>query len=310
VIQSRARPRNCRMVDGLKDASGRAGALNAGGAIAAPIFSNIGQAFRRGEFFAGLFILGFSNGIFERIMQAIAQGTIESAILDTYGISVLVWVACFIAVSLLLRQPPEPVTRNDLILGLAVIAAVLVPSAKVSWIALTGLGLYGLRCFEAGALARRAAFVILAVTVPMFWSRLVFAMLSDLILQADAILVTLIVRTERVGNTIGFADNSGYLYILPPCSSLANVSLAVLGWALFTQAFGRQPSLKDVWWCLAACSAVIVINVTRIALMGLHPEHFELFHGAIGAGVASFLDLAAIVGINLIRVRGDHFARS
>ena len=42
------------MVDGLKDASGCAGALNTGGAIAAPIFSNIGQAFRRGEFFAGL----------------------------------------------------------------------------------------------------------------------------------------------------------------------------------------------------------------------------------------------------------------
>ena len=96
------------MVDGLKDASGRAGALNAGGAIAAPIFSNIGQAFRRGEFFAGLFILGFSNGIFDRIMRAVAQGTIESAILDTYGISVLVWVACFIAVALRFCSPRSP----------------------------------------------------------------------------------------------------------------------------------------------------------------------------------------------------------
>jgi hypothetical protein len=298
------------MVDALKDASERVGALNAGGTIAAPFFSNITQAFRRGEFFAGLFLLGFSNGIFERIMQAIAQGTIASAILDTFGISILVWVACFIAVSLLLRQRPEPVTRNDLILGLGIIAAALAPSANVSWIALTGLGLYGLRCFEVGAPARRAAFVILAVTVPMFWSRLVFAMLSDLILQADAILVSLMVGTERVGNTIGFADNSGYLYILPPCSSLANVSLAVLGWALFTQALARRPSLKDVWWCLAACSAVILINVTRIALMGLHSEQFELLHGAVGASVASFLGLAAIVGINLIRVRGDLFARS
>jgi exosortase/archaeosortase family protein len=172
------------------------------------------------------------------------------------------------------------------------------------------LGIYGLRCFEAGAPARRAAFVILAVTVPMFWSRLVFAMLSDWILRADAILVSLIVGTERVGNTVGFADNSGFLFILPACSSLADVSLAVLGWALFTQALTRRPSLKDVWWCLAACSAVIVINVTRIALIGLHPEHFELIHGAVGAGVAGFLALVAIVGINLIRVRGDHFARS
>jgi len=298
------------LVDALKDASGRVDALNARGVIVAPYFSNIGQAVRRGEFFAGLFILGFSNGIFERIAWAIANVTIANAILVTFGISVLVWVACFIAVSLLLRQPPEPMTRNDLILGVAVFVAVLVPSARASWIALTGLGIYGLRCFEAGAPARRAAFVILAVTVPMFWSRLVFAMLSDWILRADAILVSLIVGTERVGNTVGFADNSGFLFILPACSSLADVSLAVLGWALFTQALTRRPTLKDVWWCLAACSAVIVINVTRIALIGLHPEHFELIHGAVGAGVAGFLALVAIVGINLIRVRGDHFARS
>ena len=137
-----------------------------------------------------------------------------------------------------------------------------------------------------------------------------FAMLSNLILQADAILVSLIVGTERVGNTIGFADSSGYLFILPACSSLANVSLAVLGCALFSQALARRPSLKDVSWYLAACSAVIVVNVTRIALMGLHPEHFEVLHGAVGASVASFLSLVAIVGINLIRVRGALFARS
>ncbi len=298
------------MADAPKNASERVGILNADGIIAAPLFSNSGQAFGRGEFFAGLFILGFSNGIFERITRAIAEGAIESEILDTFGISVLVWVACFIAVSLLLRQASEPATRKDLILGLAITAAALVPSSKASWIALTGLGLYGLRCFKSDSAAHRAAFVILAVTVPMFWSRLVFATLSELILQADAILVSLIVGTERVGNTIGFADNSGYLDILPGCSSLANVSLAVLGWALFTQALTRRPCLKDVWWCLAACAAVIAINVTRIALMGLHPEHFELFHGTVGASVASFLALAAIVGVNLIRVRGDHFARS
>ncbi len=282
------------MLDALKDARGRVDALNARGAIAARFFSNIGQALRRGEFFAGLFILGFSNGIFERITSTIEKDTFENAILGTFGISVLVWAAGVIAVSLLLRQPPEPVARNDLILGVVVIAAALIPSAKASWIALTLLGLYGLRFFEAGAPARRAAFVILAVTVPMFWSRLVFAMLSDWILQADAILVSLIVGTERVGNTVGFADNSGYVFILPSCSSLADVSLAVLGWALFTQALTRRPSLKDVGWCLATCSAVIVINVTRIALIGLHREHFELIHGTIGAGVRE-----------LCRPRGD-----
>lgn len=298
------------MVDAPKGRSQRVGVLGSDRASAAPIFSNFGQAFQRAEFFAGLFLLGFSNGIFERIMQAIALGTIGDAFLGTFGISVLIWAACFIAVSLLLRHPPEPVTRNDLFLALAIVAAAFLPSAKASWLALTWLGLYGLRCFEAGAPGRRAAVIILAITVPMFWSRLVFGMLSHLILQADAILVSLIVGTERVGNTVGFADNSGYLFILPPCSSLANVSLAVLGWALFIQAFALRPSLTDIWWCLAACSAVIVINVTRMALIGLHPESYELVHGAVGASVASFLGLAAIVGINILRVRRDLFVRA
>ena len=175
---------------------------------------------------------------------------------------------------------------------------------------LTGLGLYILRCFDPDSPGRRAAFVILAVTVPVFWSRLVFAMLSDLILQADAILVSWLTGTARTGNTIQFAGDQGYLYIGPPCSSLANVSLAILGWALFTQALARRPSLADLWWCLAACAAVIAINVTRIALIALHPEHFELLHTGIGATVANFLTLTAIVGINLIRVRGDSLVRS
>jgi exosortase/archaeosortase family protein len=293
----------------LKGAAGCSENLNPGGMVAAPAFSSAESAFYRGEFFAGLFILGFSNGIFTRIRQAIAESSVDSAILNTFGISVLIWAACFIAVSLLLRHPREPVTRNDLLLGLAVTAAALLPSPKASWLALTGLGVYGLLCFEAGTRMRRAAFVILAVTVPMFWSPMLFTMLSDLILRGDAILVSWIVGTERVGNTIGFADNSGYLYILPACSSLANISLAILGWALFTQTLALRPSVKDVWWCLAACSAVIVVNVTRMALIGLHPESFELLHGIVGANIASFLSLAAIVGINLIRVRGDLLAR-
>jgi len=290
----------------LKESLERAGVSNAG---AMAVSFNAGIALRRGEFFAGLFILAFANGIYERIASNIADEPVWSAISSTFGISILIWAACWIAVSLLIRLSVEPLTRNDLIIGLAVTVAVLVPSAKASWIALTGLGFYVLYCFKPGSLGHRAGLVILAVTVPVFWSRLVFAMLSDLILQADAILVSAIVGTDRVGNTVKFAGVDDYLYIAPGCSSLANVSLAMLGWVLFTQALDRRPTLKDVWWGLAACAAVVLINVTRIALIGLHRDQYELIHGAIGANVAGFLTLAAIVGINLIRVRGDTVTR-
>ena len=66
------------MIGALKDTSERVVALTAGGVTAVPFSSNIGQAFRRGEFFAGLFILGFSNGIFERITQAIARARLRA----------------------------------------------------------------------------------------------------------------------------------------------------------------------------------------------------------------------------------------
>ena len=46
------------------------------------------------------------------------------------------------------------------------------------------------------------------------------------------------------------------------------------------------------------------------AIFGNVTEPFEVLHGAVGASVASFLSLVAIVGINLIRVRGALFARS
>ncbi len=269
-----ARGGNCSNANMLKRTSTLAKALYTDAAATVPSFLKVGEGVGRGAFFAGLFILGFSNGIFERVTEAIAQDTVGSAILDTFGISVLIWSACFIAISLLLRHPPERVTRTDLILGMAIAAAALFPLAKASWLALTGLGLYGLRRFEAGVPARRAAFIILAVTVPMFWSRMVFSLLSEPILQGDAILVSWITGTGRFGNTVGFADNSGYLFIAPACSSLANVALAVLGWALFTQTFALRPSLNDIWLCLAACFAVIVNNVIPIPLIGPHPQFF------------------------------------
>jgi hypothetical protein len=105
----------CNHADGGGN-GGHGAAVNPGDAVAAA-FANVKPAFHRGAFFAGLFILGFANGICTQILQAIAEDTVGGAILDTFGISVLVWAACFVALSLLLRHPAEPVTRRDLIVG-------------------------------------------------------------------------------------------------------------------------------------------------------------------------------------------------
>ena len=137
--------------------------------------------------------------------------------------------------------------------------------------------------------------ILLAITFPMFWSKLIFSLFSDLLLQADALLVSLVLGLPRAGNVITLSDGISHLWIAAPCSSLANVSLAVLGWTLFLHTHhGRgAPGLR---WGLLCCGLIVVLNVGRISLIGLYPGHYDLIHGAVGASLASWLMVAAVFG--------------
>jgi hypothetical protein len=259
----------------------------------------------RNELFAGLALVGFANGISERASSAVADTGIAAALVSTFDISAIVWVAWGLSLVFLLRSPLQPVSRSDWLVASGALLAFLGPVAPLSWLALTALAIHLLRTSPHASLLHRGAWILLALTVPMFWSRLLFAILSDSILQGDAILVGWLVGTPRTGNAIQLADGSGYLWIAPACSSLANVSLAILCWVAVSKAVGRSGSLWDVGWVALACAAVVAINVTRISLIGFYPAYFDLLHGPVGATVASWLTLGVTVAICLFAVRRD-----
>jgi hypothetical protein len=264
----------------------------------------------RNELFAGLAVVGFANGISERVSNAVANTGIAAALVSTFEISAIVWVAWVLSLVFLLRSPMQPVNRSDWLVASGALLAFLVPVVPLSWLALAALAIHLLRTSSRSSLLHRSAWILLALTVPMFWARLLFAILSDTILQGDAMLVGWLVGTPRTGNAIQLADGSGYLWIAPACSSLANVSLAILCWVTVSKSVGRSGSLRDVGWVVLACAAVIAINVTRISLIGLYPAYFDLLHGPVGATVASWLTLGITVAICLLAVRGDVPARA
>jgi len=72
------------------------------------------------------------------------------------------------------------------------------------------------------------ATILLATTVPMLWSRLFFDLFANFALDVDASLAGWMLGTHRTANMVEFADHSGTLVIFPSCSSLANVSPALL----------------------------------------------------------------------------------
>ncbi|MDB5540030.1 MAG: hypothetical protein JWQ89_1757 [Devosia sp.] len=249
----------------------------------------------RGQLFAALAVIGFANGSFEKVALEVGNFGWPTAILNTFGISVIVWGALLAALVLLVRAAPDPARRTDLAVALAAAGAFLIPIPALSWLAISGLAAYLM--LSSHRPVRRAAVILQALTIPLLWARILMAALGNAILEVDATLVGWVVGTQRSGNLVPFADGSGSLWIAPGCSSFDNVSLAVLCTATLVQLLDRRWSLSVVLWGLAACFAVIAVNTLRIGLIGLYPSGFELLHGPVGATAAAWTTTVAVLGL-------------
>jgi hypothetical protein len=266
--------------------------------------SKIAGDLNRGEYFAGLFVVGFVSGFTYRIVHSIGEIGWADALFRTFGISVIVLVACVAGISLMLRDRTSGIHPFEIALGGGFIFLVILPIGPLSWVAVTVLSLYIISSTNI-ATSRRGALILLATTVPLLWSHMLFQFFANYILAADAFLVSWLLGTHQAGNLVEFGDKSGQLVILPPCSSFANVSLAFLCWVTLSQIVSHRKSGSDVFWCLFACAAVVAANVTRMTILGLSNWHYTTFHNQWGDAVANAIILALILGICALGVRRE-----
>lgn len=262
----------------------------------------------RNEFFAGLYILGCANGLLGRFIQSISfEGWTGAALgLD---INVIVLFACFAGLLALLGEEAKDELRPaDFTVAAIFLGFIILPIFALSWVAVTGLSLYIFLFANKGSSRRRGAVILLALTVPMLWSRLIFQFFAKPILDIDATLVAWLLGTDRFGNMVHFADGSGYMVVLAPCSSLANMSLAFLCWVSVTQWAKHRWSPMDIFWSLLACVSVIAVNVTRISLMGLSRDHYEAIHNQWGDLVTNTIMLIFMVGFSVLGARRELFS--
>ena len=281
--------------------------MSANQLIARGFLRRIATELPRGEFFAGLFTLGCISGLTSRIIQSVNRLGWADALLNTFEISAIVWISCAAGIYLVHRDRTIGVRSPELAIGLGFVFLVVLPIGPLSWVAVTALSFYLI--FSANpASSRRGAIVLLATTVPMLWSRLLFQFFANMILQIDASLVGWILGTHRTGNIVGFADGSGVLVILPRCSSLANMSLAFLCWVTVSQLVYHKKSAYDLLWCLMACVSVIAVNVARMGVEGLSQWHYMTFHSNWGDAVCNIAILVLIVGFSVLGVRRELFS--
>jgi exosortase/archaeosortase family protein len=260
----------------------------------------------RAELFAGLVLVGFANGITGQAVTVIRDNGVISAVLTTFDVSVIVWCAAALALSSLWRASAQPLKHADLAVATAAAACFLAPQTILSWIGLTGLAIYMLCTSQPRSPLHHGSWIVLATTIPMCWMRVGLTVFPS-ILDVEAMLASWLTGTSRAGNVIHFADGWGYLVVEPSCSSLKNISLAVLCWMLFAQSADRRWSIRSVGWCLLACAAAIVINTFRLGILALHGERFDQLHGPAGE-VTAWLTLGAVVGICWLGTRHERIS--
>lgn len=240
------------------------------------------------------FSLLAANALLSKIFSGIARDGLIYSILNTFEVSVIVWGGLYLGLKFARSVEPEPLTATDKAVTVAAIVACFLPLSPLTWPVMSATAIYFIWASRQRA-QTHMGWVMLAVTVPMFWSKQLFSVFSNFFLAIDASIVASITGTTRVSNVVAMPNGAGYMQIAAPCSSMANVSLALCCWVLFTQATDTRWKPGNTLWCALACLAVMSINIFRISLIGYFPQHFDLLHGPIGSSAASWASLIVVV---------------
>ena len=111
----------------------------------------------RGEFFAALFLIACVNALASRVIQSVSEEGLAAALLSTFGVSVIVFIACCVGITFIFHDRSDAIRNSDLAAGIPFLAIAALPFDKSSWFAVTGLALYIITCTKRGSRRLRGA---------------------------------------------------------------------------------------------------------------------------------------------------------
>lgn len=254
----------------------------------------------RGSLAAFFGILAGLNAISAPLIESVVKYGILYATVALAGISAGVWFA-FAGCYMIAREagPAEPARRADLLVAAAIGAVTLVPFAELSSLAVLAGGLFHVATSTPGTRTRRIGIVLLAISGTLIWGRAVLALFSPVLLPIDGALVGALAGTDVHGNVVAFTDGRSFV-IGRGCSSVHNLTFAVLLWGTLTQLLALPITGRLVLVCLAAMLATAMVNIGRLATIALLPAHFDYLHTGDGGtlfGWASMLVAAVVIGL-------------
>jgi len=270
---------------------------------AAPITTFVGLS--RGGAFAAAGVLAALNAHVDHILMDLTWQSPVDALLNLGGVSAVMWAAMLVAWKIggesdrPLREP----------LDHAVLAIVILLSfVPISYAAQAGLLLCACYLLVTARRQddpeRRSAIVLLSLTGPLIWGRLLLRVFERPILALDAYLTGAAIGSKVDGNIVRFADGSGVMVIGDPCSSVHNISIAIVLWTTAAMLFKIRIDRQYMMVGIAMAASMFALNVVRLSMIGLFPSHFEFLHVGEGATLFAWSGLivaSLIAGFGVVR---------
>jgi hypothetical protein len=248
----------------------------------------------------GLYVLGLANSVADKVVASIATDGFFIGLLNTFDVSIVVLAAGFVGLRLAAGTPDRAVDGTDFLVGVVYLLGLCMPLSPISTAALTFLALYEyFRNIESPE-PTAAATLFLGITVCQLWGGVMLKMFALPILSVDATLVSEVLGLIKDGainhseNVIDIVGGQS-LIILPRCSSLSNISYALLCWLTLVRAGRVYWRKTDLYMMPIVIAGVVVINVLRMTLMGINREMYLVLHGALGANVTNTVTLAMAI---------------
>jgi len=262
--------------------------------------------FRRTHLIVAVAMLGAMNALLRPVAVAVTEhGAIDAALVG-FGINPAVWVALVLAGMALADSAPRPLARRDLVLATVTLCGLSIPSANVSWLvlALYGAALCLDRRLSPAQHTGAAILLVVALREPIVSAAT--QLLNEPLLGLDAMLVAaalapFIEGISSEGNIV-LGTDSAKLVILTGCSSVRNVSYALLFWYAVSRSMLPRLTRPVCLAGAAIAATMIAQNVVRLALMASSDANYDVIHGPSGQIFFEVLMLVLVLGLTSLGV--------
>ena len=217
-----------------------------------------------------------------------------NALSHNFG-SPVVWFAIVAAamIAFASNAPTEPLRRGDCLMIAAGLIAALAPMPRAGALMVAAIGLWLALAAPGRSRARRCGVVLSALAGTLVWGHLVLALVGRYVLPIDGALAGLFGHVVQTGNVLRFPGSDEMMVIADGCSSLHNVTLALLLWASLTQLLDIGLSRASLAVCLGAIVANVAVNVGRLITLVHHHGSFGYWHSGAGGALFAWAGLVA-----------------